>query len=454
MVRSNDLTKKPVGRSLVNLTIPMVFGMFSMMAFNLADTFFVSRLGTKELAAMTFTFPVVMVIISIALGIGTGVSSVISRSVGRGGTDRLKRITLDSIILSVLVGLLFIILGLVTMRPVFMAMGATEDIYALIKQYMTIWYLGVGFVIIPIIGNHALRGAGDTLIPGIIMAIASVLNVMIDPILIFGLFGFPRMELAGAALATVLTRGLTLILTLYVLYHKKHMIGLMTLRFKEIIASWKRVLYIGLPASATNITFSLTMAVITRLVASFGPAAVAAVGAATRIESLALMVYFSMMTALVPFFGQNWGAGKIDRVYQAQSKSNLFSMAWGAGCFIIFILFGKILGGFFTEDPRIIRWITLFLGISSLSYGLRGITMVSVSMFNAVNMPLRATALNFIRMFALYIPLAYLGSRYFGMTGIFAGMTISNFVAGALSLFWIKNICMHCEMHAYLQKHS
>ena len=452
MVRTNDLTKGPVGPWLVKLAVPMVFGMFSIMTFNLVDTYFVSRLGTKELAAMTFTFPVVMVVLSIALGIGTGTSSVLSRAIGEGDSERVRRLTTDSMILSIVAGIIFVLLGLATMRPVFTAMGATEELYCLIKQYMTVWYMGVGFVVIPITGNFALRASGDTLTPGIIMVGASVINALLDPVMIFGLFGFPRMELTGAALATVITRAFTLIGALYILHHKKHMLALKLDSVREMLLSWRHLLYIGIPASATNVLFALTMGVITRIVAVFGPAAVAAVGAGTRIESLALIVYFAMMSALVPFFGQNWGAGELDRVYTAYRKSNLFSVLWGALCFVLFLLYGKMLGGVFSSDPEVIGGITVLLVISSFSYCFRGICMVAISMFNAVNMPIRAVILNVVRMFVLYIPLAYLGSFYFGFRGVFAGMSLGNFLAGIFSLYWMRNICMRCAMDKYLDR--
>lgn len=453
-MKTKDLTKGTIGKLLVKLTTPMVFGMFSMMAFNLVDTFFVSRLGTKELAAMTFTFPVVMVIISVALGIGTGASSVISRAIGVGDSARVRRLTSDSIILSIFIALGFMVLGFLTMKPVFMAMGATADIYPLIRQYMVIWFAGVGFAVIPIAANHALRAAGDTVVPAIIMALASLLNVILDPIMIFGLFGFPRMELAGAALATVISRILSLGLVFYALHHKRHMLDLKIPLFSELIKSWEHLLYIGIPASATNIFFALTMGIITRIVAFFGPFAVAAVGAAIRVESMALIVYFALMTALVPLFGQNWGAGKFERVHEAYHKSSYFSIFWGVGCFVIFYFFGRNIGGLFSQDERVISGVHTFLAISSLSYGLRGVCMIAVSMFNAINMPIRAVILNVVRMFGLYVPFAFLGAKYFGFKGIFAGMTLANLVAGVFAIIWIKNICMKSEMEVYMDNNK
>ncbi|MBD3379196.1 MAG: MATE family efflux transporter [Candidatus Omnitrophica bacterium] len=452
MVKSNDLTKGPVVGKMISLTAPMVLGMFSMMAFNLVDAFFVSRLGTRHLAAMTFTFPVVMVVISIALGLGTGAASLISRVIGQGDIKRVQRITTDSVILALVLGAAFSAIGLLSMRYVFKAMGATPGMYRLIREYMTVWYLGVGFIVVPITGNNAIRASGDTFLPGMVMAVASVLNAVLDPVMIFGLFGFPRLELAGAALATVTSRALTLIFAIYVLHFKKRMLSSVIPAFREMMHSCRELLYVGLPASMTNILFAVTTGVITRIISVYGPGAVAAVGVGTRIESLVLMLYFSMMTALVPFFGQNWGAGEIERVHEAQRKSMIFSVVYGALAFFFFLLAGRSLGGIFSREPYVVTGIYTFLVLNSFGYGARGTCMISIAMLNAVNMPIRATVLNLIRMFLLYIPLAYTGSRLLGYKGVFIGITAGNFIAAAVTLFWLKNICMRCEMENYFSR--
>lgn len=156
------LTEGPVARTLVNLTIPMLLGLVGIAAFNLVDTYFVGQLGTAELAAMSFTFPVVMIVGSVAQGLGIGVSAVVSRAIGEKNEHRVKRLTTDGLLLSVLVVAGFVVLGLSTIDLVFRFLGATPEVLVLIEQYMRIWYLGVIAVVIPMVGNSAIRATGDT----------------------------------------------------------------------------------------------------------------------------------------------------------------------------------------------------------------------------------------------------------------------------------------------------
>ena len=220
MNQKNHLTQGLVTKKLTSLTIPIIFGMFSMVTFNLVDTFFISRLGVKELAAMSFTFPVIMFIVSIALGLGVATSSVVSRAIGRGDHHQVQRLTTDSLIISFLIVVIFAVLGLFSMNWTFRSLGANGETLPLVKQYMRIWYLGVAFVVIPMVGNNAIRACGDTFIPSLIMVISTIINIILDPLLIFGLWGFPRLGLEGAAIATVIARAAAVIFSLLILHFK------------------------------------------------------------------------------------------------------------------------------------------------------------------------------------------------------------------------------------------
>ena len=439
MKRKASLTDGPVGRRLLLLTIPMVMGIFAISAFNLADTYFVAQLGTNELAAMSFTFPVVMFVQSIALGLGIGTASVLSRAIGEGDHRKVRRFTTDSLMLALLLVVLFVAAGLLTINPLFTLLGATPDILPLIREYMTIWYIGMVFVTVPMVGNNAIRASGDTKYPSLIMMIAAGINVILDPLLIFGLAGFPRLELAGAALATVIARTTTLVLSLAILHFREKMLDFSLPRIRSAWESWKRILYVGIPSAATNILTPLSMGVVIRLVAQFGPKAVAAVGAGTRVQLFALMVVAALGTSLIPFIGQNWGARKFQRVHLARKYSNRFSFWWGLLCVGVFLLTAAPIARLFSRDPEVIDNIISYLWIVPLGYGLLGISLLTSALFNAINKPLIAAALSLIRMFVLYIPLAYTGAQLFGLRGLFAGMCLANIIGGIISLFWIAH---------------
>ncbi len=159
------LTEGQVPLQLLRLSLPMVWGVFSILAFSLADTYFVAQLGTKELAAISFTFPVVTVLGSVAMGLGTGAGSVIARGIGEGNHQKVQRLTTDSLLLSFLIVSILASFGLATIDPLFATLGADSDLLPLIRDYMNIWYLGMVFLVVPLIGNSAIRASGNTVVP-------------------------------------------------------------------------------------------------------------------------------------------------------------------------------------------------------------------------------------------------------------------------------------------------
>ena len=434
------LTEGPVGRTLTRLTTPMVLAMIGMVAFNLVDTFFIGRLGTDELAALSFTFPVVLIINSIALGLGTGASAVISRAIGEGDHTRVRRLTTDSLILSLLVVMAFVVAGLLTIEPVFGLLGATSRTMPMIKQYMRIWYLGVGFVVIPMVGNNAIRATGDTRTPSIIMLIAVAVNATLDPLLIFGVGPFPRLEIAGAALATVFARATTFVVALWVLGHRDKMLSFVVPPLKAVIDSWKKILFIGIPAAGTRVVLPVAVGVITRLVASHGIEAVAGFGVATRIEFFALTIVRALSAVLMPFVGQNWGANRMDRVCTGIGYSNRFSLVWGGLMFAVLAILARPIASVFNPDHTVVSTAALYLRIVPIGYGLFGMVMLITASLSALNRPLHAAALSAVHMFAFYIPFAVVGSWLFGLTGIFLGLMVSFLAGGLISQGLLKRV--------------
>ena len=298
----------------MSMALPMFFGIIGMIAFNLIDIYFIGRLGTLELAAVSFTFPVVYVIGSISLGLGIGATALISRAIGEGNSEKVKRLTTDSLLLSVIIIGCVIVFGLITMDSVFGFMGASREQLSLIRDYMTLIYPGALFVVIPMVGNGAIRATGDMKTPAMIMGVAVLVNLILDPLLIFGLGPFPRLEVTGAALATVISRAVALILSVSILHFRKRMIAFTFPGIREVWQSWKQILYIGIATAGTQAVYPLGIGFILRITATYGQEAVAAFGVATRIEALALVSMMALASAINPFIGQNLGAGNFERV--------------------------------------------------------------------------------------------------------------------------------------------
>ena len=212
-----DLTDGDVGNHLYDMTVPMIWGILSIMSMNIVDTFYVGQLGTEPLAAMSFTIPIVSILLSLAFGVGIGASSVIARALGAQQHDMVQSYATHSIIIALFIAVAFALLGYHYMDPIFRALGAPAHLFPLIHDFMDIWFLGSFVVVVPMVGNSALRASGNTRVPGLIMMSVAVVNIILDPLLIFGLFGLPRMELAGAALATVISYSIALVIWLYFL---------------------------------------------------------------------------------------------------------------------------------------------------------------------------------------------------------------------------------------------
>lgn len=440
------LTEGPIAKTLATLTLPMILGIIGIVVFNLVDTWFVGLLGTDELAAISFTFPVVFVLGSVAMGMGIGTSAVVSRAIGQGDHRLVQRLTTDSLSLAVIIVLVFVVIGLVTIEPVFTMLGATPELMPLIKEYMVIWYAGMAFLVVPMVGNNAIRATGDTKTPSIVMLLAAGANLVLDPLFIFGFGPIPRMEMAGAALATVLARAITFGVAIWVLHVRERMITFEIPALKEGVNSWSSILYVGVPAAGTNMIVPIGVGVITSMLAIYGAEAVAGFGVASRIEIFAITVVMALGSVLSPFIGQNWGAGKLERVKTGIRYSQIFSMLWGAAMAALFLLLARPLAIAFSDDPQVVSAVQTYLWLVPISYGLQGILTLTNSALNVLRKPLHATALAIARMFVLYVPLAYLGSMLFGVPGIFGAAAVANIATGIAAWLWLNRVLASGEI--------
>ena len=190
----------------------------AILLFAIVDTLYIGRLGAEPLAAMGFIFPINFVVMNLTRGLGIGVTSTIARAIGEGNQPKVQRLATDGLGLAVLIVTCLALIGLTQLNTIFSLLGAERDMLALISDYMIPWCLGVGFLIIPMIGVGILRATGDTKTPAIIMTIAGLINIVLDPLLIFGIGPFPRLELQGAALATVVSWVVAFAASLWILW--------------------------------------------------------------------------------------------------------------------------------------------------------------------------------------------------------------------------------------------
>lgn len=441
-----NLTEGSLKRHLIRLTLPMTWGIFAIISFQLVDTYYVSLLGTTELAALSLTFPITMAVFSLFIGFQIAMASVGSRLIGSGEIETMRRVTTHSVLLVFVLGLFIAALGLIFHDAIFRLVGADDTTLPLVWDYMSIWFAGAIFVTVPMVGNAAMRADGDSFTPAIVMTVVAVINIILDPILIFGLFGFPRMELQGAAMATIFANSCAMITGLYINYFRKKLLNSpFDLQLEKFKDSAKRLLFIALPAGLTNTIQPLVNAFIFAMLASYGEEAIAAFGVATRIEAFSFAILMALATGMAPIIGQNWGAKKFGRVNQTLNMAITFNFLWSLGVAAVLFTFGHHIAGLFSDNPEIIRIMVLFFTIVPFSYAFGNLIMGWGSAFNAMGMPGRSVLMIFVRMIVLLIPALYIGEHFFGIIGIFGAIAAVNVISG--TFFHVMNwrICKDHE---------
>lgn len=430
------LTAGPVGSGLFYLTLPMFLGISANLIAMVAETWFLGQVGTLELAAYSFTFPVTAALTSLSFGVSIGLSSVLARTVGSGDQHQIPRLATDGVLLATLLMLVVGSVGYFSIRPLFISIGADQQALDLIQDYMEVWYFGLIFIAVPYVGSNALRATGDARISGFIMVGGSVLNIILDPILIFGWGAIPAMGLEGAAWALVIGRGMLFILTVYVLTYRVRLLEFKLPGFRAVLNSWGQIMTISIPATATQLIAPVSAGVIISLLADYGVETVAGFGVAIRIEALSVIPLFALSASIGPFVGQNWGAKLYRRADQAMKLSFIFSLGWGALVAAILLVLADPLVRLFDSDPQVIDMATSYLMMVPLSYGAWGVLMMASAIFNSLGQPIKSTIMSVTRMFILTIPLAILLEHFFGYKGIFAAVGATNLSMGLVGYFW------------------
>jgi Na+-driven multidrug efflux pump len=283
------------------------------------------------------------------------------------------------------------------------------------------------------VGSAAIRATGDMRTPMGIMFVAAVMNGLLDPLLMFGYGPIPAMGLSGAAWASLGSRLVTLVATLWVLGRRLGMLELVRPRLAEMMVSWRAILSVGLPATLTNMLGPLAAGVMTSLIAEHGNHAVAAWGVATRIDSLLMIPIMAMGASLTPFVGQNWAADRSDRVATGLVIARRFAIAWGLGGWLVLGLLGSHVGGLFSDDPEVIELVGIALLIVPASYASTGMVMVVSAAFNAIDQAARTTLISAMRSLLLAIPLALIGDWAAGFAGLLGGLVLAALLTAAIA---------------------
>ena len=427
--RSIAITQAPIAGQLVSLTLPMLLALVSIMGLGVVDSYFVSFLGTTELAAIGFTTPVTAVITSIALGLGMAISSLTSRLIGEQDTANAARLISDGFILTFVVALLSVSVLWLLQEAIFTTLGARSNTFAFIQEYMNIWLLGAPLIMGTQVSSSTFRALGDTGSAARIAILMTTANMLLDPLFIFGWGPIPAFGVAGAATATVVA---VLIAFAYSIYHLNvvERVILLTLpAIDALITNLRLLLGIAVPAVLANAIVPLIATVLTTVVAALGTSVVAGFGVAARLEAMALMVVYALSATLPMFIGQNLGAKKPARVNEAITLAFRFVFIWQGVLYLLLLLFGPNLASIFTSEARVAHTIIMFLALVPISHGMAGnVILVNVAM-NVLGKPKWALYINLARLLCLTVPFAFIGRYLAGLEGILIGISVGNIFA-------------------------
>ncbi len=440
---NRNLTEGNVARQLFSLTWPMLFGMLGMVIFNLVDTYFLGKLGVGPLAAIGFTFPVIMFLNGIAQGVGIGTSSLISRNVITADRKKMKTMASSALLLGLLLVVLFVALGISTIRPLFTLLGAEGDVLDYIHDYMSVWYLGVPFVVLPMVGNNIVRATGDTFTPGMLMVASAVINTILDPLLIFGYGPFPELGIKGAALATVIARSVSMVIILVILI-KREKIVIHPGSVKKVFEVWRKVFYI---ADLPHLDYSHNAVVPGVIARSFHPTDEPV---ACRIRSgfpggnVALMVISALGSVMIHF---HWTEPQPERfqVFSRCAASGFRAHVGRAGAYPAAAVRAVHRLGFH-RTCRSLPLRQYFRNRGQLR--IPGTGHAQYGCIQRAEQTVSSTIFIAIGTWESFVPLAWLGSELLGLQGVMWAGCIANVTVGIASYnFLCKTVRKVRESH-------
>ena len=431
-------TRGPIGRTMIKTAFAMVPGTLAMSGYNLADAFFVGRLGREPLAAMGFTFPVIMLAWCIFHGLGVGVVTTTSQALGGGRKSKAAGLVECGVILSVLLSLVIAVAGICSCEWIFRQFGAKGNTLDLVMAYMNIWFLGCVTGTLSGLGNSLLIATGDAKRAAQMMMLGMILNAFLDPAMIFGFAFIPAMGIRGAALATVFSQLIAAATVLTLVKNKHKLIRWEKIPLRRLFASWSVIIRFAIPATIGMLMMPLGSAVITRITAEFGDAAVGATAAAARVEAVAFVFPMAMGISLVPMIGQNYGARLYGRIRRIQRFSMRFAGIYLLCMAVLFFVMAPIISRWFSPDVEVQRIMTMCLRIIPWGFFAIEIHRYGGFLFTGSGRPSVSAWLNGIRMMGLLVPFSLLSLCFDDVAVLFYARLFADLLSGFLAWYAAK----------------
>ena len=438
--RENKMGVMPVGRLIVTMALPMIVSMLIQALYNVVDSMFVSRIHEDALAAVSLAFPVQNLLIGLCTGTGVGVNALLSRSLGQKNYNEANRAAHNGIFLAVLGAIAFFLFGLFGARAFFATQTDNADIVAYGADYLSLVTMLSFGIFGEIILERLLQSTGKTFYTMLTQGTGAILNIIFDPIFIFGYFGFPAMGVRGAALATVLGQIVALILGLVFNLKFNREISLNMVGFRP---SWRviRTIYaVGLPSIVMMLVGSVMNYGINQILLGFTSTATAVFGVYFKLQSFVFMPVFGLNNGMVPIVAYNYGARNKERIL----KTIRISIGIATGVMLlglaIFQLLPAQLLGLFNPTPELLAIGVPALRLISLSFIFAGFCVVSGSVFQALGNGMYSLLVSIARQLIVLLPVAWLMARTGNIDMVWLSFPIAELMSVAVSAFFLARI--------------
>src|SRR6056297_1316043 len=435
-----EILNGPIIKTIMKLAWPVMVGNTMQVIYNLADTFWLGRLGAEAVAAISIGFPLVFLIVSIGAGITVAGTTLVAQYMGADNHEMTNKVTAQIFLFVLSLSVLLGGIGVLFNKNILIMMGTPSNILADASAYLNIISAGVPFMFMFFIFSALLRGYGDTKTPMKFMIFSSLLNIVLDPFIIFGIGFFPALGVEGAAYATIFSRAIAGIVGIYLLFTGRKGLTLKSKYLKPDFSVLKKIIVIGFPSAAEQSIVALGMTLLMSIVSQFGTMVVAAYGIGSRILSVVMLPSRGLATATTTMVGQNLGADNIKRAESSAWKSTGIIFVTLTVLAIISNLFPRAIIGVFNSNPEVIEIGVSFLRVVGFSFGFLGVRFVIGGSFRGAGNTVVAMVLAIIALWGLRLPLAQILSFNldFGTSGIWWGMFLSNFLTALIAMFWFK----------------
>ena len=432
---SRDLTKGPVWRALAAMSAPMMLGIVAVISVGVADAYFLGQLGGAPLAAIGFIYPVTAAVTSLSIGLSAGANATVSQAIGRGDSDDASaRIGLHAVALGVALSL-FVGLAIYLGFPaLFGLLGAGDRVMTEIAPFMPWWCLSFPFLVLMMLINALFRAHGDAAVAAIVMVGSAVVNIGLDPVLIYGWGPIPALGTEGAAMATFVAR-LVAAGAVFIYAIRQGLLRLTDTPAKDLGWSLTELGKVGGPAAFSNAINPAGMAAVTAAVATLGETAVGGFGAATRVQSMVMVPMLALSAGIGPVVGQNWGADKPDRAARTVQAAFAFCLGYGVLIGLALSLFARPIASALASDAEAAGYAAIYLRVVGWSLFGYGILVTANAAMNARSRAGWSMSLSLSRIFLVYLPGAWAGVSLFGFAGITGAAVLANVLVSGAAVF-------------------